>query len=214
MRLSVRTPPVQAASAETRSGAKRSKSCVERGSPLSLRRTGVPPPIPCASPARPTWKESGGCALLRALLPLETLKKSEAAPPFALGSGESRLYTLPPRTGVRSSAQTPRPSPLGSGSARIRRPGELSSSPLPEQKRARFAPPVRRQVEIEHVMRRARGDPEPLRSVVAVVELLPCTLVTISSRSATRTPVGPWYCFSATVFSQRSRKISRTGRNG
>jgi hypothetical protein len=31
---------------------------------------------------------------LWAPLPRETLKKSEAAPPFALGSGESRLYTL------------------------------------------------------------------------------------------------------------------------
>jgi hypothetical protein len=31
---------------------------------------------------------------LWALLALETLKKSEAAPPFALGSGESRLYTV------------------------------------------------------------------------------------------------------------------------
>jgi hypothetical protein len=84
----------RSAPAEARSCAKRSHSGVECGSPLSLRRMGVPPPIPCASPARPRLKESGRCAVSWPPSPLETLKKSEAAPPFALGSGESRLYTV------------------------------------------------------------------------------------------------------------------------
>src|SRR4051812_16583790 len=53
------------------------------GSPLSLRRMGVPPPIPCASIAEPAAQQDGGCILSDAAA-VSTRKQSEAAPPFAL----------------------------------------------------------------------------------------------------------------------------------